>query len=116
MTVLPVVLLSACAVEPGMHMNLAHDAARDGGIATQAYEGGLAVSMHRIVAASPDQPRNVPASREAAASVPIGPIDGEVLGLDTLMKRADRALYAAKAAGRDRVERWHPALDGEVKR
>jgi len=42
--------------------------------------------------------------------------DGEALGLDTLMKRADQALYAAKAAGRDRVERWRPALDGEVKR
>ena len=42
--------------------------------------------------------------------------DGEVLGLDGLMKRADQALYAAKAAGRDRVERWRPALDGEVKR
>jgi diguanylate cyclase (GGDEF)-like protein/PAS domain S-box-containing protein len=30
--------------------------------------------------------------------------DGEALGLDGLMKRADQALYAAKAAGRDRVE------------
>jgi diguanylate cyclase (GGDEF)-like protein/PAS domain S-box-containing protein len=34
-------------------------------------------------------------------------------GLDVLMKRADRALYAAKAAGRDRVERWSPLLDGD---
>jgi diguanylate cyclase (GGDEF)-like protein len=38
--------------------------------------------------------------------------DGEKLGLETLMKRADQALYAAKAGGRDRVERWQPALVG----
>ncbi|MFL6635991.1 MAG: diguanylate cyclase [Massilia sp.] len=30
--------------------------------------------------------------------------DGEAPGLDGLMKRADQALYAAKAAGRDRIE------------
>ena len=42
--------------------------------------------------------------------------DGETLGLDGLMKRADQALYAAKAAGRDRVERWRPAPAGEVQR
>ncbi|WP_229412130.1 MULTISPECIES: sensor domain-containing diguanylate cyclase [unclassified Massilia] len=42
--------------------------------------------------------------------------DGEAPGLDGLMKRADQALYAAKAAGRDRVERWHPALASEARR
>jgi diguanylate cyclase (GGDEF)-like protein len=42
--------------------------------------------------------------------------DGDAPGLDGLMKRADQALYAAKAAGRDRVERWRPALGGEVRR
>ncbi|MDR6497090.1 polysaccharide export outer membrane protein [Burkholderia ambifaria] len=102
MTVLPVVLLSACAVEPGMHMNLAHDAPQDGGIATQTYEGGLTVSMQRIAAASPGQPQNAPASREAAAPVPIGPIDGELIAAQrrearTQDERTRAALFAAPA-------------------
>ncbi|KUY70527.1 sugar ABC transporter substrate-binding protein [Burkholderia cepacia] len=77
--VLPIVLLSACAVEPGMHMNLAHDASRNGEIATQAYDGGLTVSIHRIVAGSLSQLQEGPASREATPSVQVGSIDGQLI-------------------------------------
>ncbi|WP_347879235.1 polysaccharide biosynthesis/export family protein [Burkholderia sp. BCC0405] len=102
MTVLSVVLLSACAVEPGMHMNVAHDAPHDDGIATQAYEGGLTVTMHRIDAASLGRPQNAPALREAVASVPIGPIDGELIAAQRREARAQdermrAALFAAPA-------------------
>lgn len=39
-------------------------------------------------------------------SAGVAVLDDSVDGIDTLLKRADVALYAAKARGRNRVERW----------
>lgn len=43
-------------------------------------------------------------------SAGVAAMDAGVSGFDALMQRADEALYAAKAGGRNRVERWQPAL------
>ena len=45
-------------------------------------------------------------------SIGVATSEDDTLNLDTLMKRADRALYGAKADGRNRVQAWHAALDG----
>ena len=43
-------------------------------------------------------------------SAGVAAVDDDATSLEALMKRADQALYAAKAAGRNRVESWHAAL------
>ena len=43
-------------------------------------------------------------------SVGVATMDSTVDGVDALVDRADRAMYAAKAAGRNRIECWHPGL------
>ncbi|WP_432207447.1 polysaccharide biosynthesis/export family protein [Burkholderia cenocepacia] len=101
LTALPVVLLSACAVEPGMHMDFANEAPHDGGIATQTRDDGLTVSMRSIDAVSLGQSRQAPASRDAAA-VPIGSIDGAMIAAQRREARAQEertraALFAAPA-------------------
>ncbi|WP_051971416.1 sensor domain-containing diguanylate cyclase [Massilia sp. 9096] len=51
---------------------------------------------------------------EYTISAGVAACDGEALNLETLMKRADRALYVAKAGGRNRVEHWSPSVDAEL--
>ena len=74
-------------------------------------EGALAVAerLRALVAGSlvPFDGAHIPYTISAGVAV----CDGEKLGLEALMKRADGALYAAKAGGRNRVERWRPAFD-----
>jgi len=43
-------------------------------------------------------------------SAGVATMDDTVAGVAELLKRADTAMYAAKAQGRNRVERWLPAL------
>lgn len=47
------------------------------------------------------------------ASLGVATMEAGVQGLEGLMRRADEALYAAKSAGRNRVQAWHPALAQE---
>jgi diguanylate cyclase (GGDEF)-like protein/PAS domain S-box-containing protein len=50
------------------------------------------------------------ASVRYTVSVGVATMDAAVEGVDALIERADRAMYAAKAAGRNRVVRWQPGL------
>ena len=51
-----------------------------------------------------------------SVSCGIAEMDASARDLDQLIKRADRALYAAKANGRNRVETWTDALDAAASR
>jgi diguanylate cyclase (GGDEF)-like protein/PAS domain S-box-containing protein len=72
----------------------------------------VAERLRRLVAAQPvpfgDTAIEVTVSAGIAACE--GEQEAQCLSLEILMQRADQALYAAKAAGRNRIERWTPAL------
>jgi diguanylate cyclase (GGDEF)-like protein/PAS domain S-box-containing protein len=79
---------------------------------SSSLEGAAVVAerLRQLVASQPAICDGVPVAYTVSAG--IAAIDaGETLDLDTLIKRADLALYAAKAAGRNRVECWSGERD-----
>lgn len=46
--------------------------------------------------------------KKVTVSIGVATFEGTGLAIDQLVRRADEALYGAKAAGRDRVHGWHP--------
>lgn len=73
-------------------------------------DGALAAAQRlcQMVAAQPVEVDGVPIHYTVSAGVAV--MEPDVDGLDALLKRADLALYAAKAQGRNRVEVWRPGL------
>ena len=73
-------------------------------------DGALAVGerLRQLVAARPLLVDGMAIDITVSAGIAASDGVDENLHLDALMKRADQALYAAKAAGRNRIERWTP--------
>ena len=74
-------------------------------------QGAMAVAerLRLAVASQPVDVGGVPIPFTVSAGV--ATTDNQFMGVDVLMKRADVALYAAKAGGRNRIECWSSALD-----
>jgi diguanylate cyclase (GGDEF)-like protein/PAS domain S-box-containing protein len=79
---------------------------------TLAGAATVAERLRQLVAGQPAMCDGVPIAYTVSAG--IAAIDeGETVDLDTLIKRADQALYAAKANGRNRVECWNGEPDAQ---
>jgi diguanylate cyclase (GGDEF)-like protein/PAS domain S-box-containing protein len=77
---------------------------------TLAGAAAVAERLRQLVESQPAMVDGAPIGYTVSAG--IAAIDeGETLDLDTLIKRADQALYAAKAKGRNRVECWNQSSD-----
>jgi diguanylate cyclase (GGDEF)-like protein/PAS domain S-box-containing protein len=77
---------------------------------TLAGAAAVAERLRQLVESQPAMVDGAPIGYTVSAG--IAAIDeGETLDLDTLIKRADQALYAAKAKGRNRVECWSRSSD-----
>lgn len=75
---------------------------------------GIAERLCQTIRAAPILIEGGPAI-DATASLGVCVV-GRELPLSDAMERADRALYAAKEGGRNRVVAWDPSLDDEAKR
>lgn len=73
----------------------------------------IAQRLCQHVAAKPVTVDGVPIRYTVSAGV--AALEPGVAGLDELIKRADAAMYLAKANGRNRVERWRAEIDPTVK-
>ena len=74
-------------------------------------EDAAAAVAQRLCQSISEQTVNVNgASVRYTVSVGVATMDAAVDGVDALIERADLAMYRAKAAGRNRVERWQPGL------
>jgi diguanylate cyclase (GGDEF)-like protein/PAS domain S-box-containing protein len=77
---------------------------------TLAGAAAVAERLRRLVEGQPATFEGKPIAYTVSAGI-AAIDDGETLDLDTLIKRADQALYAAKAKGRNRTECWSPRAD-----